>query len=189
MLLRRMDTEAPPGYVAFVARHLGPLRRDAAQVVGEDGHPDELYPEVLTDVAARWGLLELTRIFLRRPGASETYLRHAFARRSAKWRSGQDRWQVEERIVEERMMVEVFGPDRDWRPPPPPVSYSSAAVRLAPFIRRTTAFEPGPLAEAAVAWWHAYEAHRRRWVIAAIVVAFLFAAMIARAATGTSSSV
>jgi hypothetical protein len=44
---------------------------------------------------------------------------------------------------------------------------------------------PGPapsdraiLAEAAVAWWHAYEAHRRNRLVASAVLVILFAAFI-----------
>jgi hypothetical protein len=57
---------------------------------------------------------------------------------------------------------------------------SNAAVRLAPFLRPATPPRVGPLAEAAIAWWHAYEAYRRRLVIAAVVVLFLLIAAALR---------
>src|SRR5262245_17329897 len=82
-----MSLEPPVGYVAFVARHLEPLRADATQAVGADDGADELYPEVLTDVAARWGWLELMRTRLRRSGAADDYLRRAFDRKVQRWAS------------------------------------------------------------------------------------------------------
>src|SRR3954464_6124747 len=57
----RMTSEPPAGYVAFVARHLEPLRRDAVRVVGGEEDADHLYVDVLTDVATRWTWRELRR--------------------------------------------------------------------------------------------------------------------------------
>jgi hypothetical protein len=63
---------------------------------------------------------------------------------------------------------------------PPAAPRSNAATRLAPFLRSATSTEVGPQAEAAIAWWHAYEAHRRRLVIAALVVVFVLTAVALR---------
>lgn len=97
-----MALEAPREYVTFVERHLSRLRRDAALVVGEGHHADELYPEVLADVAVRWGRLELLRKRLRRPGAADAYLRRAFARHARRWQEEQltpvevEVWRIED---------------------------------------------------------------------------------------------
>jgi hypothetical protein len=166
-----VDGEPPPGYVAFVARHLEPLRRDAARVVGDEVDADRLYPEVLADVAARWRWLELMRTRLGRPAAADEYLRDAFVRRSQRWRCDQEPvvdiqvWRTDGRTDVEAPL---------WRPPRP--SLSSAATRLAPFLRPAARVEVGVLAEAAVAWWHAYEASRRRRVVAGVVAALVVVA-------------
>ncbi len=207
-MLPRMPDEVPAGYVAFVARHLEPLRRDAARVVGGDEDADRLYPDVLADVAARWGWLELLRTRLGRVGAAETYLHQAFVRRSERWQADRfevttggandrDNYRDNDRDNErdgDRPPVEILvlrpgqrlpylpvtprAPDEPEPMSPPPGS--NAAVRLAPFLRPATPPQVGPLAEAAIAWWHAYEAYRRRLVIAAVVVLFLLIAVALR---------
>jgi hypothetical protein len=163
-----MALEPPPGYVEFVARHLTPLRRDAAEVAGDDD-ADGLYQDVLTDVAARWGWLQL-RGALSRSSAADAYLSRAFARRS-------ERWQAEQ--LETRSASDIHVWQADFRRPPRPVQ-SSAAVRLAPYLRPGARARVGPVGEAAVAWWHAYEAHRRRRILAGCLLALLVVALIAR---------
>jgi len=191
-VLPRMPDEAPAGYIAFVARHLEPLRRDAARVVGDEEDADMLYPEVLADVAARWGWLELLRTRLGRAGAADTYLHQAFVRRSERWQA--DRFEVTDERDDGRSPIDILvlrpgqrlpylpvtpqAPDEPDPGSPPPGS--NAAVRLAPFLRPATPPRVGPLAEAAIAWWHAYEAYRRRLVIAAVVVLFLLVAVALR---------
>jgi hypothetical protein len=186
-----MALEAPAEYVAFVERHLPRLRRDSALVVGEGREPDELYPDVLTDVAARWGLFELLRRWLRRPEPAEAYLRRSFARRARRWQDEQitpvevEVWRVEQ--------LPSPVPVEGWRPEQlPPVHartgralamtplWSSMALRLAPVLLASARLEVRPLAEAAVAWWHAYEARRRRRYIAAGVAFILFLGLLTR---------
>jgi hypothetical protein len=62
--------------------------------------------------------------------------------------------------------------------PPAPVR-SSGATRLAEFVRPTPT-DAGVFAEAAIAWWHAHEARRRRRLIAYLVLLCVFAALVAR---------
>jgi hypothetical protein len=185
----RMPDEAPAGYIAFVARHLEPLRRDAARVVGDESDADRLYPEVLADVAARWRWLELLRTRLGRVGAAETYLQQAFLRRSERWQA--DRFELDSdlppgldiqvlRPGERLPYLPVTPQPADEPTAPAMVPASNAAVRLAPFLRPASPAQVGPLAEAAIAWWHAYEAHRRRLVIAGVVVLFLLVALALR---------
>jgi hypothetical protein len=184
-VLPPLPLEAPPEYVAFVERHLARLRRDAALVVGEGRSADELYPEVLTDVATRWRLFELLRTRLGRPGAADAYLRKAFARRARRWQDQQltpvevEVWQVEQ-------LPEPARPDQ---PPGPPSAersrfarpvWASMALRLAPVLLKSSRLEVRPLAEAAVAWWHAYEARRRRRYVAAAVAFVLVMSILTR---------
>lgn len=178
-LLPAMSPEPPDGYVAFVARHLESLRQDAARVVGDAGDADLLYPEVLTDVAGRWHWLHLLGSRSGRDEAPERYLREAFARRSARWQPDQmfevevDVWESDRpgTVTSPNWATVSFGPHgmaglveeyvhpRHVEPKP---TWSSVALLLAPQL--TPGSEPtvGPLAEATIAWFHAYEAHRRR---------------------------
>ena len=168
-----MALEPPPGYVAFVERNLAPLRRDAARVVGDEQDADQLYPDVLTDVAARWRWLELLRRAFGRSGVADAYLGRAFARRSQRWQSGR----VEDVVVE----TDIHVWRGDAKPPRRPQDVtSSAAVRLAPYLRPVRHAQAGPVGEAAIAWWHAYEARRRRRIMAWCLVGLLLAFLIAR---------
>jgi hypothetical protein len=149
--------EPPAGYVDFVARHLDPLRRDAARVVGDDGDPSRLYPDVLTDVAGRWGWLRLR-------GGADAYLCSAFARRSAQYLRPADDEPAP-------VAFEVWAGDG---PPASRPRRSSAATRLAPHLPVTRTVEVAPVAEAAIAWWHAYAVQRRRRLTALLVGVALF---------------
>ena len=164
----RMTSEPPADYVAFVGRHLEPLRRDAVRVVGDAEDADHLYVDVLTDVATRWAWLELRR----NPGrAADELLRQVFARRSERF------WIDESPGQEDEHEISVI-PEVVIEPPKRRV-YVSTAVRLAPMVVarrqvRTPGFVAGPVSEAAIAWWHAYEnIRRRRWVYAGFVLIVL----------------
>jgi hypothetical protein len=179
-LLPRISPEPPPEYIEFVELHLDALRKDAARVVGTEHDADYLYPDVLTDVAARWGWLKLRRR-LRQADATDLYLRRAFTRRADSWRapdllpleSLEEAWPVE---------VQVWSTGSIDPPPPPPPHRvaSSFALQLAPHLDPTQRPQAGPLAEAAVAWWHACEVRRRRRRIAAGVVALVLLALTNR---------
>ena len=173
-LIPALALEPPHAYVAFVATHLEPLRAQAASVVGDEEDAEQLYPEVLTDVAARWRWLRW-RGWLSRREVAEGYLRRAFLRRSRRWRERQveptDGWAPVE--------IEVWTADRWTMHRPPPQERSSGATRLAEFVRPAPS-DAGAFAEAAIAWWHAYEARRRRRLIAYVVLLCLLAALVAR---------
>jgi hypothetical protein len=176
-LLPSLALEPPPRYVAFVATHLEPLRRDAVAALGDDSDAERLYPEVLTDVAMRWTWLELARAGLRRPHAAEGYLRRSLTRRSARLRT---QWTA---IDEEQPEIEFAVWDAASAPGGrrhrPRAAQSSGATRLAPYLRPTVRTEFGPVAEAAVAWWHAYEVHRRhRWIALGVVLGVLAALLV-----------
>lgn len=196
-LLPRLVEEPPAGYVAFVDRHLETLRHDAARVVGTRRCADELYPEVLTDVAARWEWLELLRRRLGRAGAADSYLRQAFDRQSQRWLAEQaeDGTGLEIAVIAERPVEDDTGTVDDararWgdeaRADGPWADEartrgavrSSAAVRLAPHVRAERGGRVGPVAEAAIAWLHAYAARRRRRLVAGFVAALLLVAWLA----------
>lgn len=166
-LVPRLSYEAPPEYVAFVARHLADLRRDAEQVCEQDA--DHFCTQVLTDVAQRWRWLELLRNGFGMRRAGESYLRTALQRRS------------QHHFLEEGDLVPVQvwsederAPERRSAPPVPP--RSSAALRMAPMIRPEPRHEAVPVIEAAIAWLHAMETHRRRRYLA--FGAFVFALVV-----------
>ncbi len=153
----RMTSEPPAEYVAFVSRHLEPLRRDSVRVVGAEEDADCLYADVLTDVATRWSWLELLRTRLGHEDAADDFLGRVFARRSERYYLAEDGPADDHEI-----QVTAWRPDE---PPPARRVYVSTAVRLAPMLvpkRRSSAFVAGPACEAAIAWWHAYETIRRR---------------------------
>lgn len=156
----RMTSEPPAGYVAFVSRHLEPLRRDSARVVGGEEDADHLYGDVLTDVAIRWPWLELRRTRLGQPRAADEFLGQVFRRRS-------ERFWLDESAGGDDLQITVTAVREDE--PPARRVYVSNAVRLAPIVvprrARAGAFVAGPVSEAAIAWWHAYENIRRRRLI------------------------
>src|SRR3954447_12594112 len=170
-LVPALPLEPPHAYVDFVATHLEPLRAQAASVVGAEEDAEQLYPEVLTDVAARWRWLRW-QTWLSRREAAEGYLRRAFARRSRRWRERQAEDGSDPSTPVE---FEVWTADgfTTYRPPRP--ARSSGATRLAEFVRPAPS-DAGVFAEAAIAWWHAYEAHRRRRLIAYLVLVCLLVA-------------
>lgn len=141
-LLPRLALEPPAGYVAFVARHLEPLRREAARAVGDEHEADQVYPDALRDVALRWRWLELGR-WLGRPGAADTYLHRALVRRCRRWRPEPGPG-IE---IEVWRADTVWRAEGVWRTRP---AWSSGATRLAPYLSPDAT--AGAVAEAAVAW-------------------------------------
>jgi hypothetical protein len=177
----RPALEPPSGYVDFVARNLEPVREEATRLVGDEHAADRLYPGALADVAFRWGWLELQRRGLGRRDAAEEYLHRALARR---WQAGQGREPGEEEPVDTFDMRVLSPGELPWPVPGAPVrrggSPASAAVRLAPQLQPTERSAFAPVADAAIAWWHAYEKWRRRWWAVVIVAMFLLVVVLAR---------
>lgn len=165
-----------------MTRNLKPVREEATRLVGDEHAADRLYPDALTDVAFRWGWLELQRRGLGRRDAAEEYLHRALARR---WQAGPDRHAEEEDDPFDPFDIRVLTPGEAlWSDPGAPVrpvgSAASAAVRLAPQLQPTERAAFGPIADATIAWWHAYEKwRRRRWMTVAVVV-FGLAVTLAR---------
>ena len=198
----RPAAEPPPGYVEFVARNLAPVREEATRLTGDEQAGDRLYPDALSDVASRWIWLELQRRGLRRRDAAEDYLHRALVRR---WQAAQAAhggqagqlgqgwqvwqfWQADEEDEEpfDAFDIRVLTPgEATWvfsNAPPvrrtgPP---GSAALRLAPQLQTTERPAFAPVADAAIAWFHAYEKWRRRRWATVIVATFLLVVFVAR---------
>lgn len=173
-LLPRLSSEAPPPeYVAFVARHLADLRRDAEELCDQDA--DHFCTQVLTDVAVRWPWLELLRTAFGVRRAEDSYLRTALQRRS------------QQRSIEEGDLVpvQVWSDDEPLRAPahragPPRPARTSAALRMAPMVRPAPRHEAVPVIEAAIAWVHAMETYRRCRYLAFGALIFALVAVVAR---------
>ncbi len=221
-LLPKMEPEAPDGYVSFVGRHLAELRLESAQLAGDAWHAEEIYPEVLTDVAARWQRLELQARWFGRPGAADDYLRQVLTVRAKRWRAEQiyevdmvvlradpvDPVPTSESAAPAPFSGGAAAPMPSSRGAPPPMPFgrspaqapgasaglaryrrtgpgrSSLGLKQASFLsplRRP----PAPIAEAAIAWWHAYVAQRRRKRVAVVIAVILvLAALTNLRATG-----
>lgn len=145
-----MTPEPPREFVAFVDRHLHRLRHDAQVLAGDEYAAHGLYSQALIDVAIRWPWFALLRR-LNRPGAAEVFLQETLLRRSA-------RHQAEEAGLVD---VEVWFTD-DPLPPAGVAALEPAPRNRSPRTLPLESFgvEVGPVIEAAVAWWHAYVAHR-----------------------------
>jgi hypothetical protein len=158
-LVPPMDDEPPGDFVTFVAVHLGDLQREASRLTGGPQHADEVYPEVLADVAIHWRRLRLRRR-LSRGDVAGGYLNQRLAARAKHWRDDQV-YEVEVQLL---------------RPPARTAAHaSSIALRKAALLPDTVRLQARPLAEASIAWSHAWR--RARWhriarTVAAAVLVF-----------------
>jgi hypothetical protein len=143
-LIPPMDEEPPDDFVTFVAVHLTDLQSEAARLTGGPQHADEVYPDALADVAGHWRRLRLRRRLTRHDPAGK-YLAQRLAGRAKQWREDQV-YEVEVRLI---------------RAPVQAVRASSIALRKAPLLPGTVRAQARPLAEAAIAWSHAWT--RARW--------------------------
>jgi hypothetical protein len=145
-LVPPMDDVPPDDFVEFVAGHLSELQFEAARLTGGPEHADEVYPDALTDVAGHWRRLRLRRRLLRRdvPGA---YLAERLATRAKQWR---DRQVYEIEVVILRPLTFHAAPA------------VSIALRKADLLPGTARAQVRPLAEAAIAWSHAWRLARWR---------------------------
>jgi hypothetical protein len=155
-----MDEEPPRAFVDFVAVHLASAQAEAARLVGGPQHADEIYPMALSDVAGHWRRLRLQSRLGRRDVLGDFLVRR-LAARAKQWRDDQI-YEVEVQLL---------------RPPPVhaavPASY---ALRKAALLPGTERAQSRPLAEAAIAWEHAWR--RARWhsvgrTIVAVALVFL----------------
>jgi hypothetical protein len=155
-LVPPMDDEPPPEFVDFVYVHLDDLQREAARLTGGPQHADEVYPEALADVAGHWRRLRLRRRLTHRDVPGE-FLSRRLQKRAAQWR--------EEQIYE----VEVHL----LRAPVYTLHSASIALRKAALLPSTERRQIRPVAEASIAWTHAWRRaywHRLARVAAAFVL-------------------
>jgi hypothetical protein len=164
-LVPPMDPEPPGDYLAFVADNLAVVRDEAARLVGGDAHADEIYPEVLADVAGRWRRLRLLHRLGRRDATSD-FLSRRLATRAKQWREDQ--------------IYTV-----DIRPLRPPTAAQAGLIadtmaqRLAPLLPPTVRLQQRPVAEAAIAWAHAYSRHRlRRLARLGVAIVLMFGTFV-----------
>ncbi|MCA2214718.1 hypothetical protein [Jidongwangia harbinensis] len=143
-----MADEPPPDFLVFVAVHLTTLQDEAARLVGDRQHADEVYPVVLSDVALHWRRLRLRR---RLTGRDETgtYLRRRLAARAEQWREDQI-------YPVEVQLLPPAAPARYYQESPASVAYRKAAL-----VEGTRRTQRRPQAEAAIAWEHACQ--QARW--------------------------
>ena len=145
-LIPPMDEEPPPEYVAFVAAHLRPLRAETDRLVGGDPEGGHLYMDVLTDLAGHWRRLAW-RAWLSRHDEAAAYLHRRLVTRAKQWRDDQI-YEVEVQVLRNPSPVPLRGP-------------VSVAFRKAAIIPGTARSGVIPVADAGIAWVHAYR--RQQW--------------------------
>lgn len=175
-LIPPMDDEAPPEFLAFVAARLSMLRSEAGRLTGGARSADEVAMEVLVDLAGHWRGLSILGRLLDRNLAGE-YLDRRLTARTRQWREDQV-YPVEVTVLR----------DTTWDPPPQrgmaqsqrepqpaetryerPAEIragarsepeESLAQQLALYLPSTVRRDVEAVAEAEIAWVHAY----RRYV-------------------------
>ncbi len=166
-LVPPMDDEAPPEFITFVAARLCMLRGEVARLTGGDRAAPEVTMQVLVDLAGHWrGLTWLGRL-TRRDAAAE-YLDRRLTARTKQWREDQiypvevdvlrdDTWAAPPvQILEPAGAAPATAPYR--RPAAP--AEESLAQQLAFFLPSTVRGDVEAVADAEIAWVHAY----RRYV-------------------------
>ena len=146
-LIPPMDDEPPPDFLAFVAARLDGLRREAFRLSGGAGDAEALVMEALTDLAGHWRRLRWVSR-LRGHEVMSEYLTRRLAARTKQWR--------EEQIypVEVGVLPPPAAPVRYARP-----AGTTVAQRLADLLPSTVRREAEVVAEAGIAWVHAYRRH------------------------------
>jgi hypothetical protein len=158
-LIPPMDDEPPPDYVDFVTLHAAGLRAEATRLVGGAPAGEQIYLAVLTDLAGRWRRLRLL-------GRAERHMRQRLTTRTAQWRDDQV-YEVEVRVL---------------RPPDPVVPVfaraGSLALRKAKLIGITARADLDALADAEIAWVHAYLRSQWRRLFRYVIGSVLLLAVI-----------
>ncbi|HEX8626877.1 MAG TPA: hypothetical protein VF755_01740 [Catenuloplanes sp.] len=202
----RMEPEPPAPYITFVAEHLPELTTEAARLAGDDAHADLLYQEALEDVAARWSWLQLQASLGAGQDVRESYLRRSLSAHAQRWRD-QQLYPVEvlsvapheptayERLRSGPTVPQILdstdpsarptGPTGPASPPPatpwpPQAAWVSVALRQAEHVGDTVRDEASPIAEATIAWWHAYERRRRMGRAGVLIGLVLFLMLLLR---------
>ena len=167
-----MDDEPPREFVDFVAVHLAAAQREAARLVGDPEHADEIYSAALSDVATRWRRLRLLRWLRRRSASSagdpavETLYRR-LSMRANQWRDDQI-YDVDVQVLRMAPVAYAAGP-------------ASVALRKAAVLPQTARWQAQPLAEASIAWNHAWRQAQWRRVGARVLTVVLILLALAQA--------
>ncbi|BCJ55665.1 hypothetical protein Asp14428_71400 [Actinoplanes sp. NBRC 14428] len=175
-----MDDEPPPDYLRFVATRLAWLHREALRLCGGQGTDpaDMLAMDALTDLAGHWRRLAWESR-LRHRDVRADYLARRLTKRTEQWREERP-YPVE---VTVRPAPRLFAA-RYARPAP-----ATIAQRLALLLPSTVRDEAGVVAEAEIAWVHAYRRHvRHRYArvctAGVLLVGFLIQFMSQASGTG-----
>ncbi|MFI1992785.1 hypothetical protein [Actinoplanes sp. NPDC020271] len=166
-LIPPMDEDPPPEFVEAVAAHEHELRREALRLTGGDPIGHEIYQESLIDLAGHWRRLRLWGRFTHTDAAG-IYLRERLIKRTTAWRDDQV-YEVEVRVLRtpEKQLVQVGGPA------------ASLALRKAAVIDGTARAGSPTLADATIAWCHAWRRSQQHHVARVILGGLLLvAAMI-----------
>ena len=184
-LIPPMDDEPPPEFIAFVAARLSALRSEAARLTGGDRSVPEVVMQVLIDLAGHWRRLCWRGRLTHRDAAAE-YLDRRLTARARQWREDQI-YPVEVNVLRDttwaappEQILETAGAPRVSaypaggaarpltavsaaatqfrRPAKPPEE--TLAQQLAFFLPSTVRHGSEVIAEAEIAWVHAY----RRYV-------------------------
>jgi hypothetical protein len=167
-----MDEEPPRDFVDFVAVHLADVQSEAAGLVGGPEHADEIYPAAFSDVATRWRRLRLQRRIRQWLGrgsgdvAAEALYRR-LARRAKQWRDEQI-YDIDVQVL--RMAPVTYSPGS-----------ASVALRKAAVLPDTARRQARPLAEASIAWDHAWRQAQWRRIGRAIAAVVLILIALAQA--------
>ncbi|WIM94755.1 hypothetical protein ACTOB_006805 [Actinoplanes oblitus] len=150
-LIPPMDDDPPPEFVDVVAAHEAELRREALRLTGGDPVGQAIYQDALTDLAGHWRRLHWWGR-LTGSDAPGIYLRKRLVKRTAAWCDDQV-YEVEVRVL---------------RPPAPAWvtvggHAASIAFHKAAVLDGTARAGLLTLADASVAWCHAWRQseHRR----------------------------
>ncbi|AEV87418.1 hypothetical protein ACWT_6405 [Actinoplanes sp. SE50] len=159
-----MQDDPPPEFVQVIAAHEPVLRREALRLTGGDPVGYAIYEEALTDLAGHWRRL---RFWSRVTGTDVPgdYLRQRILKRTRAWREDQV-YEVEVRVL------------RTPAPFPVPVGgpAPSLALRKASLIDGTSRAGLLTLADAAVAWCHAWRRSEHRRILRLIIGGLLLIA-------------
>jgi hypothetical protein len=155
-----MEDEPPREFVDFVAVHLADAQREAVRLVGDPEHADEIYPAAFSDVATRWRRLRLLRWLRRRPASSAgdpavEMLYRRLSMRAKQWRDDQI-YDVDVQVLRMAPVGYAAGP-------------VSVALRKASVLPGTARWQAQPLAEASIAWNHAWRQSQWRRIGARVL--------------------
>ncbi|MFI5937166.1 hypothetical protein [Actinoplanes sp. NPDC051494] len=140
-----MDDEPPADYLGFATARAGAVHHEAHRLTGGDRLAAQVITmEVLTDLAGHWRRLRWQGR-LSRHDARARYLTHRLATRTGHWR--------DEQLHPVEVTVDRPAPRRS-------PTGRTVALRLAAILPTTVRDQSGALAEAEIAWVHAY----RRYV-------------------------